>query len=177
MQVKTIEKNIRAKMEEWLKTITDDKLRGDVKENLLVSGGSIASMLLNQPVNDYDVYLMDIDVVKRLAIYYTQSDRNIVIFDGREKEKLVKSLNDGYIDNGGDKRILGIDRNNAHAISLRNLKADQIKLYFNGEKGGLKVLNVDLEKAYYTPLYFSPNAISLSNQLQIVLRFHGTAEE
>jgi len=126
MQVKTIEKNIRAKMEEWLKTITDDKLRGDVKENLLVSGGSIASMLLNQPVNDYDVYLMDIDVVKRLAIYYTQSDRNIVIFDGREKEKLVKSLNDGYIDNGGDKRILGIDRNNAHAISLRNLKADQI---------------------------------------------------
>ncbi len=25
----------------------------------------------------------------------------------------------------------------------------------------------------YIPLYFSPNAISLSNQLQIVLRFHG----
>jgi len=29
----------------------------------------------------------------------------------------------------------------------------------------------------YVPLFFSPNAISLSNNIQIVLRFHGTAEE
>ena len=44
MQVKTIEKNIQKKMNEWLLTITDEELRRKVKNNLLVSGGSIVSL-------------------------------------------------------------------------------------------------------------------------------------
>jgi hypothetical protein len=55
MQIRTIQNNIKAKMEEWLETINDTTLRKDVRKNLLVSGGSITSMLLNEPVNDYDV--------------------------------------------------------------------------------------------------------------------------
>ena len=46
MQIKTIEKVISNKMNEWLKTITDEDLRKETKNNLLVSGGSIASMLM-----------------------------------------------------------------------------------------------------------------------------------
>ena len=55
MQIKTIQKVISVKLTEWLNTITDEKLRSDLKNNILVSGGSITSMLLNEPVNDYDV--------------------------------------------------------------------------------------------------------------------------
>jgi hypothetical protein len=175
MQVKTIQKNIQSKLEEWLKTITDEALAKDVKENLLVSGGSITSMLLNEPVNDYDIYLMDIDVCKRLAKYYTQTFQDVVIFDGREKQKLVDKYND---ENDTIDGKLPIDRNNSFAISLRNLKDDQIKLYFNGANGGMKVNDgIEEDKLNYTPLYFSPNAISLSHNLQIVLRFWGTAEQ
>jgi|688.fasta_scaffold496809_1 hypothetical protein len=175
MQVKTIKKNIQSKLEEWLKTITDEALAKDVKENLLVSGGSITSMFLNEPVNDYDIYLMDIDVCKRLAKYYTQTFQDVVIFDGREKQKLVDKYND---ENDTIDGTLPIDRNNSFAISLRNLKYDQIKLYFNGENGGMKVNDgIEEDKLNYTPLYFSPNAISLSHNLQIVLRFWGTAEQ
>jgi len=175
MQIKTIQKNIQFKLEEWLKTITDKTLAKDVKENLLVSGGSIASMLLNEPVNDYDVYLMNIDVCKKLAKYYTQPFQDIIIFDGREKQKLVNEYNDEYCHHDN---ILPIDRNSSFAISLRNLKEDQIKLYFNGAKGGMKVNDgIEEDKLNYTPLYFSPNAISLSHNLQIVLRFWGTAEQ
>lgn len=175
MQVKTIQKNIQLKLEEWLKSITDEALAKDVKENLLVSGGSITSMLLNEPVNDYDIYLMDIDICKRLAKYYTQTFQDIVIFDGREKQKLVDTYND---ENDTIDGKLPIDRNNSFAISLRNLKDNQIKLYFNGANGGMKVNDgIEEDKLNYTPLYFSPNAISLSNNLQIVLRFWGTAEQ
>lgn len=175
MQVKTIQKNIQTKLEEWLKTITDEELAKNVKENLLVSGGSITSMLLNEPVNDYDIYLMDIDVCKRLAKYYTQTFQDVVIFDGREKQKLVDKYNE---ENDTIDGKLPIDRNNSFAISLRNLKDDQIKLYFNGANGGMKVNDgIDEDKLNYTPLYFSPNAISLSHNLQIVLRFWGTAEQ
>ena len=172
MQTKTIERNIKAKLEEWLKTITDETLRKDVKENLLVSGGSITSMFLNEPVNDYDIYLMDIDVCKRIARYYILAIGGITIFDGREKEKLVDEFNKMY------EGKFAIDQNNSRAISLRNLKDDQIKLYFDGAKGGLKVNEtIETDKLNYTPLYFSPNAISLSHNIQIVLRFWGTAEQ
>lgn len=175
MQVKTIEKNIKAKLAEWLVTIADESLRKDVRDNLLVSGGSIASMFLNEPVNDYDVYLMDIGVCKRVAEYYAKGIQNIVILDGRQKEKLVEKLNEDY--DHGDDSALGIDKNNSYAISLRNLKDDQIKLYFGGGAGLKANEGVEADKLNYTPLFFSPNAISLSNNIQIVLRFWGTAEQ
>src|SRR4030042_1466551 len=98
MQVKTIKKNIQKKMNEWLLTITDEELRRKVKNNLLVSGGSIVSLLLKETVNDYDVYIKDMDILIELA-------------------------------------------------------------------------------TYYIPTFFSPNAISLSNNVQIITRFHGNNEE
>ena len=175
MQVKTIEKNIKAKMNDWLESITDRTLSKDLKEKLLVSGGSIASMLLNEPVNDYDVYLMDMDICKRVAEYYSKNIPEITILDGRQKEGLVKQFNEQNIHLDG---IKPIDRNTSFTISLRNLKPDQIKLYFQGATGGKRVNeDVPAENLRYTPLYFSPNAISLSDNLQIVLRFHGNAEQ
>jgi hypothetical protein len=62
----------------------------------------------------------------------------------------------------------------ARAVALRTLHEDQIKLYFSVNKGGIKA-NEDKkpEDLHYQPLFFSPNAISLSNQIQIVIRFHG----
>ncbi len=179
MQIKTIEKNIKLKLEEWLKTIPDDTLRKSVKENLLVSGGSITSMLLNEQVNDYDIYLMDINVTKSLADFYTKSISSIIILDGRVRDVLIEKYNDEYaIQNSLSNSKSAIEQNNSYAISLRNLKEDQIKLYFEGAKGGLKINEEAKEgELNYTPLYFSPNAISLSNNLQIVLRFWGTAEQ
>lgn len=180
MQVKTIEKAIRAKMEDWLKSIKDETLSKEVKKNLLVSGGSIASMFMKETVNDYDVYLMDIDVLKRLAQYYIASDggiysEKITLLDGRKKKSLVDELNERY--GGTDQEVLGINRNNSYAISLRNLKEDQIKLYFESAAGLRFNEGKDASELNYQPLYFSPNAISLSNNLQIVLRFWGNAEQ
>lgn len=174
MQIKTIKHTIIKKMEEWLKSIKDESLREDVKKNLLVSGGSITSLLLNEKVNDFDVYLMDVDIMKRLVIYYTKPF-GITIFDGRQKPELIKELEEAYQYAPGEESA--IDRNNSKAISLRNLKEDQIKLYFDSASG-LKVNEAkDPAELNYEPLFFSPNAISLSNDLQIVIRFYGTAEQ
>lgn len=130
-------------------------------------------MLLNEPLNDYDIYLMDRDVLMDLTKYYTNG--LCIIFDGLNKESLIKEYNSQYFSEYG---IQGIDRNNSHAISLRNLKEDQIKLYFENANGGMKVNeSVPVEERNYIPMYFSPNAISLSNDIQIVIRFHGTAEQ
>ena len=172
MQTKTIQKNIRAKMLEWLNTIKDQELRGKVNKSLLVSGGCITSMFLGEPVNDYDVYLSDVEVLHKLALYYAKPYTEIRVLDGRQKESLENDLRNRYENDSAEKMI------NAYAISLRNLKPDQIKLFFKAKNGGLRV-NEDKkpEQLNYSPIFFSPNAISLSNNLQIVLRFHGTPEE
>lgn len=178
MQIKTIQKTIEKKLNDWLLTITDQNLRNDIKNNLLVSGGSIASMLLNETVNDYDIYLMDINVVKAIAQYYSKEFPQITILDGREKQLLVAKYNETYKDeNPEDKRDPIVWKNSAYAVSLRNLKEDQIKLYLSDNSGIRVNENIEKEKLNYTPLYFSPNAISLSDNLQIVLRFWGTAEK
>ena len=163
MQIKTIEKVILNKMNEWLETITDEDLRKETKDNLLVSGGSIASMLMGADVNDYDVYIKDIDVLKKLADYYVKpfESEGVWIADGREKEKLMKEYDVS-------------EKLNYYSIALRNLKEDQIKLMFESKEGGIR-LNEEKSKdeLNYEPVFFSPNAISLSNDLQIVLRFWG----
>ena len=163
MQIKTIEKVILNKMNEWLETITDEDLRKETKNNLLVSGGSIASMLMGADVNDYDVYIKDIDVLKKLANYYVKpfESEGVWIADGREKEKLMKEYDVS-------------EKLNYYSIALRNLKEDQIKLMFDKKEGGIR-LNEEKSKdeLNYEPVFFSPNAISLSNDLQIVLRFWG----
>lgn len=173
MQQKTIQKNIASKMDEWLSTIKDEALKKDVRNNLLVSGGSIASMLMNEPVNDYDVYLMNMDVLKRLAKYYTSPEAtggvSVLIMDGRNKKQLEDEYNSKTMDINED--------DNSYSICLRNLKEDQIKLYFGGNAGLRINEGKKEEELFYTPLFYSPNAISLSNNLQIVLRFNGDAEK
>mgnify|MGYP006315391353 CR=1 FL=1 len=175
MQIKTIEKIVRQKMIEWVTTIDDLQLGKDVLNNLLVSGGSICSLLLNQQVNDFDVYLQDINVLKRLMEYYAKPFQSqIRILDGREKEKLVDELNEAY--KGVADEEEGIERRNRYACILRNLKEDQLKFEFPGV-GFKPEYPEPIEERKYKPIYFSPNAISLSDQLQIVVRFWGNPEQ
>ena len=170
MQVKTISKVCRAKMTDWLATIKDEKLRKKVSENLLISGGSIASMFLGEDVNDYDVYIKDIDVLKELVEHYTKPFP-IEILDGRNK----KDIEADFLTDSGR----SVEKSNSHyAIAIRNLKEDQIKLHFTDAGGGMPVnQETAKEELLYDPLFFSPNAISLSNDVQIVVRFHGDSEQ
>lgn len=173
MQRKTITRNVRSKMEDWLKSITDVKLRDDVKANLLVSGGSIASMFLNEDVNDYDVYIQDTGVLKRLTDYYCQK-HSIKAFDGRERDALIETHYGEAI------RIWEAKEEGRYQaegyLFFASLKPGQVKMQTGG--AGFRVdVKKDVAIPPYSPLFFSPNAISLSDDVQIVTRFSGTPEE
>lgn len=156
MQKKTIAKAIKTKMESWLNSITDEKLREDVKKELLVSGGSIASMFLNEQVNDYDVYIQTVKTAERLAKYYTQGFPEIKVFT--YSDRLEKDDSDEYT--------------NIKQVFFENIKPEQVKLYLP-ELSGYKTSFLDENEGKYLPVFFSPNAISLSDNVQIVLRFTG----
>ena len=168
MKRKSIEQNLKSKLTSWLSSIEDIKLSEDIRESLIVSGGSIASMFLNEPVNDYDIYLKDMDVVKRVAEYYTKN-MSIEVLDGRNKSQYI----DDYMGNRSEGHISEVC--NQYAVALRNLKEDQIKLLI--KEGGYAPTYFEENPPKYRPVYFSANAISLSDNVQIVLRFHGTPEQ
>ena len=171
MKTKTINKVIKAKLNEWLETITDEKLRHDVKNNLLVSGGAIASMLLKEDVNDYDIYIQDMDVLVRLARYYSPGEKTVL--DGRlrldylSKEYPDIDHNNPICPKTGEKYVA------ENYVRISNLKENQVKLRIGG--AGIRI--EEKENTKYLPVFFSQNAISLQDDIQIVLRFNGNPEE
>jgi hypothetical protein len=179
MQLKSIKKIITNKLENWLDSIEDVQLRSDVRNNILLSGGSIASLLQGVDVNDYDIYIKDMNVLYRLAEYYTKNFP-IEILDGRKKDEYQEYLDErapmfNRIEYDVEEGVADEDLAK-YSVALRTLRPDQIKLYMY-ETGGHKVYwenREDLPK--YRPLFFSPNAISLSDDIQIVVRFHGDNE-
>ena len=180
MKRKTIERVIRKKLTEWLASIKDDKLALDLRKNIVLSGGSITSMFLQEEVNDYDIYIMDITVCERLAKYYCHP-LNIGVLNGNNKETYLKELppdelyeNDEYGENVSER-----------AVRLKSLHPGQIKLDLNGAGKPIKYRKEDdkkneknlPDKYPYCPVFLSQNAISLSDNIQIVTRFTGTVEE
>lgn len=165
MQKKTINKVLKSKINDWIDSIEDPELQKDLKKNVLVSGGCIASMFLNQPVADYDIYLQDMNTLVRLAEYYYPNQ----VLDGRKKEQYLKEYKQ---DNGYDEN----DDMGQEFVRVKNLKSDQVKM--DVPKHGQKM---NLDKSENAPKYqvafISENAISLTNEIQIVTRFSGTPEE
>lgn len=70
MNKKIINKVLRSKMNAWLSSIDDLALSKEMESNIIVTGGCIASMLLNEDVNDYDIYFKTKETTKKVAQYY-----------------------------------------------------------------------------------------------------------
>lgn len=182
MYKKTIKKRIEKKINDWLTTLNDENLAHRVRENLLVSGGSIASMFLNEKVNDYDIYLMNMDVLLELSKHYT-INRGVGVLDGRKRDELLKNefpdINTDTNLNINQTGIFEDEYASERYIKLKNLKPNQIKLDVTAEGKRIDELEKDENGNVlkYQPKFFSPNAISLSDDIQIVCRFSGNAEK
>ena len=70
MKGKTIKAVIAKKINDWVSSIDDPAVAELAKKNTIVTGGAIASMLLNEPVNDFDIYLRTKQAAEAIATYY-----------------------------------------------------------------------------------------------------------
>jgi hypothetical protein len=169
MKKKTIQKAISSKFDDWLQSITDEGVKKMVESNSIVTGGCIASMLLKEQVNDFDVYFTNKETVKAVAEYYVKIWNEANHDDGY--------VLDGAIDTG-------------HGGAALNMTPDRIKIIFDSkgvakEEGSLdddteleewpdgKPVVDEESKPKYRPIYLSGNAITLSQKIQIVIRFYG----
>jgi hypothetical protein len=180
MKIKTITKVIDKKITEWLSSITDEQLKKEVKNDLIVTGGCIASMLLKEQVNDFDIYFKTKSTCLKIARYY------------------VEQINKVYTNNISDSIVEVIDNKNIPSKSwesdsedkskwdffkksIENTDEERVKIYiphigYRRRSDETKAENINMDELNYEPVYLSENAISLSKQIQLVVRFFGDAE-
>lgn len=185
MKAKTIKSVISKKINEWLASIEDESVRDLARKNTIVTGGCIASMLLNEQVNDFDLYFRDHATTKAVADYYVarfqpKSRKGIparisVYDDGTRIKVVVKSAGiaseDGatkpyeYFETQADGEASGyVGEVMGDAGEIEDTYQDTEKLALQTEDDG---------KPAYRPVFMSTNAITLSHKVQIVLRFYG----
>ena len=70
MKAKTIKSVIHKKVNDWLESIEDSNVREIAEKNTIVTGGCIASMFLNEPPKDFDIYFRTKVAAVAVAEYY-----------------------------------------------------------------------------------------------------------
>lgn len=189
MKAKTIKRIVKWKIEQWTKTIDDEALRKRVEKKVIVTGGCLASMLLGEKINDFDVYLRDHETTLAVANYYLAKFKqrmktgiecplSVLDEDGRVKI-VVKSA--GIASETGTEKPYEYfegspDQNAAAYIGDVIVDPEQIEETY--EEVQDKALETEgEEKDKYRPVFLTTNAITLSDKLQIIIRFYGKPDQ
>ena len=161
MKGKTIKAVIAKKISDWVSSIDDPAVAELAKKNTIVTGGAIASMLLNEPVNDFDIYLRTKQAAEAIATYYVNK------FTEETKWPLKLEVTPDRI-----RIVTERGHRGETAGNLEMLGSDQIDdAYEQAEAMALET--EDDGKPPYRPVFMSTNAITLSHRVQIVIRFYG----
>lgn len=187
MQPKTIKSVLSKKIADWVKHIESESLRELVKRDSIITGGAIVSLLNGDKPNDFDVYFKTLDTCKAVAEYYVEKFKlnppskfknksgevsiHVLVEDSRVKI-VVKSQ--GIAGESGTDSYQyfeqpGIDPSEPTEF-VESITADKV----DADK---KVDDTTGQpKPKYRPVFLTSNAISLSDSIQIVTRFHGPIE-
>lgn len=168
MNSKNIKRHLGAKMRDWLSSIDNDDLKEVIKNNTIVTGGAIVSLLTGEPVNDYDVYFKTKEACLAVAGYYVE------IWNKSHEDKPVQLRYDeatGKIDCFiQSKGIADEDEEDVSGIAYNFDTMDVNDTPPEDEASGNT-------KEKYRPRFITSNAITLSDKIQIVTRFYGDVDE
>lgn len=159
MNKKNIAKSLQRRLDKWVESIDSEEIRKTIKEDAIVTGGALVSLLNDEEPNDLDIYFKTLEACVDVARYYaniwnlSHENKVSIVTEGQRVECYIKSL--GALIEEGE---TAIDDNTEVLNVLEEEKA------------------TDVGKPKYRPRYFSTNAISLSDKIQIVIRFWGSVE-
>lgn len=204
--VKTIKSILARKVKAWLESIEDVELRKKCERDVIVTGGSITSLLLGEKPNDFDIYMESYETTVELAKYYldwferSRKGRGGVpipmmvdeCVDVRGKNRvriIVKSA--GVESEGGDSEERPdyeyFENRPESDPSAADYVADvmddpgEIQDTYEATRTAAQSETTEEDKkngyAPYRPKFLSSNAITLADGIQIVLRFYGSPEE
>lgn len=194
MKSNTIKLVLRQKLDDWLSTIDSEPVKTLIKRDVIVSGGAIASMLSGEKVNDYDLYFKTKETTEAVANYYVDKFN---ASNGQLSTTAMRSCNP-QVKVETRKNVKGNDEERVVIYMKSSGVASEVQTeyrYFETESetstdAFMDSLNTnpmetvsDLveivkdKKTKYRPVFFSENAITLSEKVQIVIRFYGSPSE
>ena len=201
MKAKTIKAILRKKLDAWLATLPEG-LREKARANTIVTGGCIASMLLKEPVNDIDVYFRDFETARDIAKHYVErfKTERVTPVGGVEVPIYVQVMNGTEGDENPDQSRPGRVRIVAKSAGIATTEqVDRPYEYFESrapkeagdyvsevmdDPGDIVDRLADTQEATagdtqppYRPVFLSTNAITLSNAVQLIIRFYGEPDE
>lgn len=186
MQIRTINRIIEKKVDDWLASIEDEGLREKCKRDTIVTGGCIASMLLGEEVNDFDIYFKKYETCVDVANYYLDKFQK-----GRKAEQggiayemKVEELKDSLDRNrvrivvqsagiAGDEQEK--DYRYFECVDDESLAGEYVEEAFQNAEGEVSE-EAQEGKPEYHPVFLSSNAITLKGGVQLIIRFFGSPD-
>lgn len=179
MKTKTINRVICKKFDEWVASIESNHVKELVKKNSIITGGCIASMLLKEQVNDYDVYFTNLETTKAVAEYYVTKFKLMA----EQKHADGKEIDIHVTEEMGRVKIhiksagVASDEGTDNYLYFESRPDEETTEYVNSVTAKISETD-DFEVSIkddksYRPVFMSANAITLSDKVQIVLRFYG----
>ncbi len=192
MKSRIINSIITKKIEDWVSTIEDEQVKQLAIQNTIVTGGCIASMLLKEEVHDFDLYFRNRETTEALARYYVgkfnpKSKNGIpckITIDTSKNDRIGVMIKSAGIasENGTVKayEYFESQQEGEAAQYVGDIMDDPGQIedcYCKTEEMALATTGDKKKKTKYRPVFMSTNAITLSDKVQLVLRFYGNPEE
>lgn len=182
MKKKTIAAIIARKFDAWVGSIQDSTLKELVKDNTICTGGAVASLFLGEPPNDFDFYFRNQSVAYEVARYYVDrfkaATNNTLeakdcgsIFVEKMFDRVtikVKSKGTASEDNPDGYQYFEMSPEDRSLMTEYIQLATAIKV--EKPKDGE-------DKPKYRPVFLSRNAITLSDDIQLIIRFYGEPDQ
>lgn len=187
MNARIIKAILCKKHASFVASIKDESVRKMVEQNSIITGGSIVSMLLKEKVNDFDYYFTDFETAEAVTKYYVDE------FNLLHKNKADNETEMPHMKIDGDRiririksaGVVGENTDESQYQYFENRPLEEGEEYVRSTIGRTleaadtldgSVLE-DEEKEKYRPVFLTDNAITLSDKIQLVIRFHGNTEE
>jgi len=178
-----IKRELKSKITEWLESIDNEDVRKAAKKDVIVTGGAICSMLLGEPVNDFDLYFRTKKTTKMLAEYYVDK------FNIKNKLKVGDNVSP-YTPVVREETLENIKGESEDRVTIF-LKSAGVASENQKEYNYFETLPPEEAKKFaesleykeegetedYRVVFMSQNAITLSNKIQLVIRFYGEPEK
>lgn len=161
----------------------DLNLANNLRMHCFVSGGAIASLLQGEQPNDFDIYIDDIDTLYNICVYYTeqwnknhisQKEFNIIkhyMPESEDSEKKTRKSVEIQVRSTGIVKDEDID--DQDVIESNSLPTKELIEDIDDVKEETK----EEVKEKYVVKCITSNALSLSDDIQIICRFCGRPEE
>lgn len=181
MNRRLVARIIKRKHEEFLASITDEEVRKLVARDAIITGGSIANLLVNEAPKDFDYYFETKETAAAVAAYYVkwfnELNPDLAI---KPKVMVTEDRVKIVVQSAGITAEAAQDRDYKYFEQHPDSEAQAYVEHVMKEADEVPAEAIDKEekdKPKYRPVFLSANAITLSDKVQLVIRFYGTADE